>query len=388
MTFILDNASVITAQEKKDNYSVVVSDDGKITYVGPSNGKPQINGPCYDLKGRIISPGFINVHVHGGNGVTFGHDDLESELQTYSRWAAMNGVTNFLCSIAAPKRAELTDLISRYVDILEKGIPGAECSGLHLEGPFMNVEKKGAFHPAWLRMPDVDEAKEYIAAGKGWIKQITIAPELENAPQVAEIFNSSGIAAALGHTNTDFDTASEALKNSFSHVTHTYNAQSSFSHRSPGVVGAVLSSEKVTAEIISDMVHIHPAAIKVLVRSLGTDRVVIITDAMAGAGMPDGKYKLVGYEVTVSDGIALLEDGTLAGGISTMNRCVRNMIEQVDVPMVDAIKMASLNPAKVIKEDDHLGSIVKGKDASLTIIDEMVNVYMTVVKGKIVHNAL
>lgn len=388
MTFVLDNASVITADEKKDNYSVVVSDGGKIAYVGPENDRPKINGTHYDLKGRIISPGFINIHVHGGDGITFGHNNLELELQTYSKWVAMNGVTNFLCSIAAPNKSDLNELIKQYVEILEKGVSGAVCSGLHLEGPFMNVEKKGAFHPSWLRMPDIEESKKYISAGKGWIKQITIAPELENANQVAELFKENGIVVALGHSNADFDTASKALNSNFSHVTHTYNAQSSFSHRLPGVVGAVLSSDKVTAEIISDMVHIHPAAIKIMVRSLGTDRVVIITDAMAGAGMPDGKFALVGYEVTVSNGIALLEDGTLAGGISTMNQCVRNMVEKVGVTMVDAIKMASLNPARVINEEDHLGSISEGKDANLIVIDEKVNVYLTMVNGKIVHNAL
>ncbi len=387
MSFTLDNASVITHHEIKNNFSVIVSDEGKIQYIGPSNKKPAVDGKSLDIKGHIISPGFINIHVHGGNGVTFGHGDIESELHIYSRWAAIHGVTNFLCSIAAPERAELSDLITRYVDILSRSMPGAECSGLHLEGPFMNVEKKGAFNPAWLRMPDLGEAKEYIRAGKGWIKQITIAPELEKAAQVADLFNENGIVVALGHSNANFDTAAEALRNSFTHITHTYNAQSSFNHRSPGVVGAVLSSDKVTAEIISDMVHIHPAAIKVLVRSLGNDRVVIITDAMAGEGMPDGKYILVGYEVTVNNGIASLDDGTLAGGISSMNHCVRNMIEKVGVPMVDAIKMASLNPAKVIKEADHLGSIVEGKDASLIIIDEKINVYMTMVKGRIVHNA-
>jgi len=388
MTVIFENASVITEREIKENYAVVVSDDGKIQYVGSNDDKPVIDGTRIDLKGRFLSPGFINIHVHGGNGITFGHNDLGAELNTYSAWAAKNGVTGFLCSIAAPERNELTDLISSYADLMNNDFPGAACVGMHLEGPFMNVEKKGAFHPDWLRLPSREEAQDYIKAGKGWVKQITIAPEMPDAAAVAKIFDDNGVTAALGHSNADFETASQALKNSFTHVTHTYNAQSSLNHRLPGVVGAILSSDRITAEIISDMVHIHPAAIKVLVRCLGTDRVVIITDAMAGAGMADGKYVLVGYEVTVKDGIALLEDGTLAGGISTMDRCVSNMIEKVGVPMVDAVRMASLNPARVIKEDDRLGSIAVGKNASLIVIDEDVKPYLTMVNGKIVHNVL
>lgn len=388
MVLILDNASIITEHEIKNNYSVVIADDGRIKFVGPSSNKPVIDGSYFDLSGYIISPGFIDIHVHGGHGVTFGDADLETKLREYSKWVAINGVTNFLCSIAAPERTSLTDLISRYVDILSKEYPGAQCSGLHLEGPFMNVEKKGAFNPKWLRKPDVAEVEEYIEAGRGWIKQITLAPELKNADRVAAVINEHGIVAALGHSNCDHKIAAQALKSYFTHVTHTYNAQSNFNHRFPGVVGAILSSDKVTAEIISDMVHVHPTAIKVMVRCLGTDRIVIITDAMAGAGMPEGKYFLVGNEVTVKDGIALLDDGTLAGGISTMNQCVRNMVEKVDVPLVSAIKMATLNPAKVIKAADHLGSIVEGNDGSLIVIDEAINVYMTVVKGKIAHNAL
>jgi len=217
---------------------------------------------------------------------------------------------------------------------------------------------------------------------------MTMAPELPHANEVARLFRQNGVVVALGHTNTDYETASKALKGDFVHVTHTFNAQSSFDHRAPAVFGAVMSSDNVTAELIADCVHVHPAAMKVLIRSLGTERVVLITDAMTGAGLKDGKYMLAGNEVTVKDGHATLANGTLAGSIATLNQCVRNVNQLVGFPLVDAVKMASLNPARAMGLGDRLGAIQPGKDASLTVIDEDVTVYLTMVKGKIVYNNL
>lgn len=386
MSVIFDHASVVFEGDIHEDYAVLVDDGGKIVYVGPAQGKPSFDGTYVDVAGRFLSPGFIDIHVHGGNGVTFGNGDLQSGLEKYSSWVATHGITNFLCTIAASSSEQLVRMIGEYVRIFSRGLPGARCAGLHLEGPFLNKLKKGAFNPEWLRSPNVREAEETIRAGEGWIKQITIAPELEGADRVAELFSRKGIVVALGHSNTDYETASKALRGEFSHVTHTFNAQSGFSHRSPNVVGAVLTSKHVTAEVISDMVHVHPAAIEMLVKCLGTDRVVLITDAMAAAGSQDGSYTLVGHQVTVKNGIALLADGTLAGGTSTLEQCVKNMVQKVGVSLPEAIKMASLNPAKVIKAADHLGSIAVGKDASLIVVDQEMTVHLTMVKGKVVFD--
>jgi N-acetylglucosamine-6-phosphate deacetylase len=217
---------------------------------------------------------------------------------------------------------------------------------------------------------------------------MTIAPELPNANAVAKLLRKNGVTVALGHTNTDYETASRALKGDYVHVTHTFNAQSSFDHRAPGVFGAVLSSDFVTAELIADAVHVHPAPMKVLIRSLGTDRVVIITDAMTGAGLKEGTYSLAGNDVTVKDGRATLQNGTLAGSIATLNQCVRNVHQLAGYPLQEAVKMASLNPARAMGLGDRLGTIQPRKFASLTVIDEDVNVYLTMVKGKIVYNNL
>ncbi len=389
MATMLYYAWILTPTEVIDRGAVVISDEGQIEYVGPMEDAPRVDGLHLDMRGRIIVPGFINIHVHGGNGITFGFSDkIAADLAAYSEWVTNAGVTGFLCSIAAPTAKELVELVSAFADVLDAGVPGAEALGLHLEGPFLSTEKKGAFNPAWLRKPDMKEAKAVLEAGRGWIRQMTLAPELPGAQEIAALFREAGVVVALGHTNADYETASAALRGNFTNVTHTFNAQRGFHHREPGVFGAVMSSDDVTAELIADTVHVHPGAMQVLLRSLGTDRVVLITDAMAGAGLPDGTYNLVGHTVTVKNGQARLADGTLAGSTARMNQCVRNINQKVGVPLLEAVKMASLNPARAMGFADRLGSIAVGKDASLTVIDEDVNVYLTMVKGKIVYRGL
>ena len=341
MSTLFYDATVFTPNTVLERSAVVVADDGTIAFVGKIEDAPKVEGLHLNLRGRILAPGFIDVHVHGGNGITFGEQDLLAETAAYSEWVAGNGVSGFLLSIAGPTAPALTELVGAYAGILGKAMPGAEPLGLHLEGPFMNPQKKGAFDPTWFRSPSIEEAQGYLDAGRGWVRQMTMAPETPHAADVARLFRQNGVVVALGHTNADYETASQALKGDFVHVTHTFNAQRSFDHRQPGVFGAILSSDYVTAELIADGVHVHPAAMKVLLRSLGTERVVLITDAMSGAGLKEGKYMLVGNEVTVKDGHATLANGTLAGSVATLNQCVRNVNQLVGYSLQEAVKMAS-----------------------------------------------
>jgi len=389
MAIMLYYATVFTPTEVIKRGAVVISDDGRIAYVGPMENAPRTDGLRLDLRGRIVVPGFIDVHVHGGNGITFGESDqIAGDLAAYSKWVASAGVTGFLCSISAPQAEALVRMVRAYADALDAGTPGAEALGLHLEGPFLSKEKKGAFNPAWLRQPAMEEAEAVLQAGRGWIRQMTLAPELPGAQEVAALFRAAGVVVSMGHTNADYELASAALRGNFTHVTHTFNAQRGFQHREPGVFGAILTSDEVTAELIADTVHVHPGAMKMLIRCLGADRVVLITDAMAGAGLPDGTYELVGHTVIVKEGRATLPDGTLAGSTATLNQCVRNVHQTVGVPLLEAVKMASLNPARAMGFADRLGSIAVGKDASLAVIDEQANVYLTLVKGRIVYSRL
>ena len=387
-TTCLNYTNLLTPTQYIERGAITIA-DGKISYAGPMESAPCTGGLALDLRGKYVIPGLFDIHVHGGKGVSFGEtDDAYTELQTYSKWVASHGVTHYLVSLAAPDEEALIEKLGAFVDVLEEGVEGAQPLGVHLEGPYLNPRKKGAFNPTWLREPQVKEVEALLKAGRGWIRQVTMAPELKNAHEAAACFRSAGVVVALGHTDTDYESACQALKGNFTHVTHTFNAQSGFNHRQPGVFGAVLNSDEVTAELIADTIHVHPGAMKVLIRCLGSDRVVLITDAMSGAGLPDGVYDLIGENVTVSGGRATLPDGTIAGSTMLLNQGVRNVHQVVGVPFADAVKMATLNPARAMGFSDRLGSLSVGKEANLTVVDEEMNVYLTMVKGNVAYNNL
>ena len=384
----ITNACLVLPDGLLENGAVTINEGGKFDFVGEMKALPAEDSYTIDLKGKYLAPGFIDIHVHGGNGVTFGDGDLVAETAKYSEWVASKGVTGYLMSVAERTPELLVKMIVNYTTVFSNPPEGAETLGLHLEGPFLNVEKKGAFNPEWLRIPELDEMKAYIQAGKGWIRQMTLAPELPGADQVAKLCKEAGILVALGHTNARFEDAEKVLKGDYGHVTHTFNAQSGFSHRAPGVFGAILLSEGITAELIADTVHVHPGAMRLLVKCLGSDRIVAVTDAITGAGFADGAYHVAGFDVYVRDGRATLSNGTLAGSITTMDRCVANLVEHVGLPLHEAVQTASLNPARAIGVADRLGSIETGKDASLTVFDDQINVQLTLVNGQIVYNTL
>jgi len=389
LKFTLENCTIFTLTNMIPNGSIGISESGLIDSI---NAKSALSYPTLkkiDANGRSVIPGMVDIHVHGGMGVSFGIGDLFSDLEKYSRFAASHGMTGFLLSITGPNAAEITRIVNEYVQIFEQNHnwPGAIPLGLHLEGPFLNKEKHGAFNPAWIHNPDLSEVVAYLDAGRGWIKHISMAPELPGAEETAKLLADAGVVISLGHSNTNFDTASAALKGRYSHVTHTFNAQSALHQREPGVVGAVLASDNCSAELIGDRLHVHPAAMQILYRCLGADRIVGITDAMQGAGMPDGKYELLEQVITVKDGKATLPDGTIGGSTVTMEGCLRTLVQLAGVPIHEAVRMTSFNPAKVIKKDTTIGSIEIGKEANLAILDDDFNVLMTIVKGKIVYSS-
>lgn len=374
---------IITPFETETDLTITFDESGNFL-IDPKQEIDGFSGAEEEIfEGGIAVPGLIDVHVHGGRGVSFGIGQLREDLEKYSAWAATNGVTGFLMSITGPDRDFISGTIIAYAEILDQVVnwTGAIPLGMHLEGPFLNKEKHGAFNPEWIRNPDLDEMKYYIEIANGWIKHVSMAPELENALEVADFLVENGIKVSLGHSNTDYETAQAALQGNFNHVTHTFNAQSGLHHRAPGVVGAVLSSDKVTAELIGDTHHVHPAAMQIMIRCLGSDRVILITDAMAGAGLPDGEYDLLNQKVTVRSGKATLPDGTIGGSTATMISAVRTLVNEVGISLQDAIRMATFNPALLIGLDDRMGSIETGKEGNLVILDEKMSVRKTFVRG-------
>ena len=379
--------SIYTPFKTISNGIVKFNTNGIIQAVAHKAEEPGLHKGDLILSGKILLPGFIDIHTHGGYGVAFGLGSLEEELEKYSGWAASTGVTGFLLSITGPDPETILQIIREYARVFNSRNfwPGAIPLGLHLEGPYLNPEKHGAFDPAWLHPPQMDELKRYLNAGGKWIKQVSLAPELDGAMEAAQYLSDMGITAALGHSNTDYETAKKALGGPFSHVTHTFNAQSPLHHRTPGVVGAILASEGITTELIGDGIHVHPAVMKILFRCIGSDSVVLITDAMQGAGLPDGTYELMKRKITVKDGKATLPDGTIASSTATMRDCLQTTVEQAEIPFAEVVRAAAFNPAKTIAESDHIGSIEVGKQANFTVLNEDFTIYMTIIKGKTVY---
>ncbi len=320
---VLHASEVITPFETLRDGMVWVNNAGRIAWVGKAASLPDKakSLPREEYVGKRLLPGLIDIHVHGGFGIYFGEGDLRSGLRTYAEKIAFSGLAGFLLSIAAPSADELVEIIKAYVAMFEnENFAGSTPLGLHLEGPYLNPEKKGAFDEHWLRLPNMKEAQAFVAAGKGWIKQITIAPELANAAEVAAYLRANGIVVAMGHTNATYEYAAAALRGDFRHVTHTFNAQRGFNQREPGVFGAIMDSDDVTAELICDTIHVHPGAIKMAARCLSPEQIVLITDAIGGAHLPDGIYGSLGQRVTIKDGLVLLDSGTIAGSTVALNR--------------------------------------------------------------------
>ena len=386
--FLLNSENVITPFKTETAQSISFDKNGNLFFGYDVTGEVIPDSKIIVEECAIAVPGLIDIHVHGGHGVSFGIGQLRENLESYSRWAAGNGVTGFLLSITGPDHDYISGTIIAYAEILDqvKDWPGAIPLGLHLEGPYLNKEKHGAFNPEWIRNPDLGEIQNYIELGEGWIKHVSMAPELEHAQEVAAFLSDNGIKVSLGHSNADYETASAALRGNFNHVTHTFNAQSGLHHRAPGVVGAVLSSEKITAELIGDSFHVHPAAMQILYRCLGPDRIIVITDAMAGAGLPDGEYELLNQKVIVRSGKATLPDGTIGGSTAIMISAVRTLVNEAGIPLQHALRMATLNPAKLIGVESRLGTIENGKEGNLVILDQDLTVRKTFVRGNLVYS--
>jgi len=242
----------------------------------------------------------------------------------------------------------------------------------------------GGQPPKYIRKPDSEELGRLVEASNNNIKIITLAPEVEGGLELIRRVVQQGVVASIGHSDATYDEALRAVEAGVSHACHTYNAMRGFHHREPGTLGLVLTTDKLTAELIADGIHVHPAAMRILVKCKGTDRIILVTDAIVGTGT-QGKYKLGGRDIIVTEKSSKFLDGSIAGSVLTMDSAVKNMVELAGVSLRDAIKMATVNPARRIGVYDRKGSLEIGKDADITIVDEQLNVYMTMVRGRVVY---
>lgn len=326
----------------------------------------------------ILVPGFIDVHVHGGDGADF-MDAHEESTARILGFHALHGTTALAATTLSASRGDLQNAVETIARVSGERTAGAEIVGIHLEGPFINAARAGAQDRASIRAADIHEVAALIAEAPRlrWI--ITVAPELEGVRGLIEHFRDR-VLFSIGHTAADHSTTVAALEWGASHFTHLYNAMTPLHHRDPGVVGAALTSVDATAELIADGIHVHPAAMRIAVAAM-PHRIALITDAIRACGLADGTYKLYDYEVTVSEGSARLADGTLAGSVLTMAEAVRNMIELAGLPVETVIPMATEVPARIAAVSDRKGRIDRRYDADLVAMNDRFEVERVWARG-------
>ncbi len=333
-----------------------------------------------DLEGLTLLPGFIDIHIHGCGGGDMS-DGNEASLEKMSAYLAQNGITSF-CPASMTLPVEELKTCFEAVEKYKGSECGAYIQGINMEGPFISHEKKGAQAGEFIRNPDIGEFKMLNAVSK--VSLVDVAPEVPDATDFAkQACKICTVSAA--HTNADFQTASDAFENGFSHATHLFNAMPAIFNREPGTVTAVFDNKKTTAELICDGFHIHPAILRMSFRLLGEDRAVVVSDAMKAAGMSDGEYLLGGQTVYVRDGKAQLANGAIAASTTNMFKEFRNLLS-FGIPFKSALKSCTINPAKVIKKDNQIGSIKIGKAADIIAVDSAYNLKSVFVRGKRLHS--
>jgi N-acetylglucosamine-6-phosphate deacetylase len=315
----------------------------------------------------VLLPGFVDLHVHGGDGADF-MDAHEEATERVLAFHAANGTTALAATTLSASRADLQSAVETIARAGVEQSGSAEVVAVHLEGPFINAARGGAQDRASIRPADIHELSALIAEAPRlrWI--VTVAPELEGARALIEHFRDR-VLFSIGHTSASYAETIAALEWGACHFTHLYNAMTPLQHRDPGVVGAAFTAINATAELIADGVHVHPAALRIAVQAM-PNRVALITDAMRACGLSEGTYKLYDYEVTVADGAARLADGTLAGSVLTMAGAVKNMIELAGLPVELVIPLATEVPARIANVADRKGKLERRYDADIVLMND------------------
>jgi len=358
----------------------ILIENGTITRIGQINSAGC--GSIIDAGGRIIAPGFIDIHIQGAGGADI-LDANPDALKAISQTCARFGTTGFLATtIFKPnQKNQHLSLTAQYVG---RDLGGANLLGIHLEGPFISPQKRGMVQPDCLASPSLQLLDKIQDLTSSRLKMMTIAPELPDCLPVIRRLVKSGIIASFGHSNATYEQTLDGFEAGLSHVTHLFNAMPSLHHRSPGPLIAIFQTKQVTAQLIADGVHIHPAVLKLTFGILGPNRIIPITDGMQAMGLGDGKFIYNGLEYESKNGTARYKDGTLIGTALGISQLLARLMDFTDCPLDVAIKTVTENAAKLLRLEDKKGAIAPGKDADLVLLEPDCSVHTTIVAGKIV----
>jgi len=375
---LLKHGEIYTQNEIIYNGDLLIS-NGKISSIGKNLSTN--DAEVIDLKGKKIVPGFIDIHIHGG----VGHDTMDATyeaLNAISIHLAKHGVTSFCPTTMTMDIPYILNALKNINETMKKKTAGAQILGAYVEGPFISKEHKGAQDEKYIIPPDKNLFDEFLEIAGGNIKVIALAPEKDPDGSFVEHVTKKGVKVSLGHTNATYEEMKNGVEHGATIAVHTYNGMKGLHHREPGALGEVFLDDRIYSEVISDFIHTHPASVKILIKIKGTDKVILISDAMPACGLGDGEYIFGGQKVLVKEGVAKLENGSLAGSTLTLDKALAN-ITFLGVPLFEACKMASLNPAKAIGVDDRKGSIEVEKDADIVVLNNDLTVYMTIIEGKV-----
>jgi N-acetylglucosamine-6-phosphate deacetylase len=370
-------------------HPLVVVEDGRITDVwSPKAKAAPANAEFVDFGDAVIAPGFFDIHMHGGAGLDVMRAGPE-ELPRLGRFLTTHGVTGYFpTTVAAPLDATCAAL-ERLADAIEtaeraaaNGDPvQARPLGIHLEGPFLSHKRRGVHPPQYLVEPTIPVFDRLWQAARGHVKMLTIAPEIPGAMEVIAEAARRNVCVSIGHSDAEMPVAQSAVTAGARHATHTFNAMRPLDHRDPGIIAEVLTDDRLSADLIADGIHVAPAMVKLFLLAKGPERAVLITDAMSAAGMPDGRYQLGPIEVDVKDGKATA-GGSLAGSVLTMDRAVRNVTQFAGWSLRDAVRAATLNPARAVGMAASRGVLAQGADADFVVLSAKGEVVKTIVGGR------
>jgi N-acetylglucosamine-6-phosphate deacetylase len=363
--------------------ALILVEDGRIRSVGPRAGAVLPRGTAeFDGRGLIAAPGFVDVHVHGAAG----RDLMEASPEALAAVAgclARHGTTSFVATtVSAGVEETLRSLEGLAGSIREQSRRphAAECLGVHLEGPFLNPLRRGVHPSEQLIPPSPATLARFLSVAQGFARILTLAPELPGAEETITAARAAGLVVAMGHTDATYRQALRAIELGACHAVHMYNAMRPFSHRETGVIGAVLTDARVTAEVIADGVHVDDPALRLLLAAKNAESILLVSDGTAATGMPDGEYRLGNIDVTVSGGVCRNREGRIAGSTLTLDRAVRRMVS-LGVPLAAAVQMATWNPARLLGIEGRKGRLAPGADADIVLLDDEWNVSRVFARG-------